>query len=150
MIEFLSIFFSRVSNFHYRAHRCVLKKLLWIGMDVNFCLPTYLLTIITEKLGKWKLSPTYLLHPTYLVVGTHTKKLADIYLSQVWVLKSLSRARNYFGGLHKLRSQDFAHYWPPTHPLLTFVKEFIYWNKGTSSYRWHFQYHLTTYLVLST
>ena len=47
----------------------------------------------------------------------------------MWVLKSLSRARNYFGGLHKLRSQDLAHYWPPTQPLLTFVKEFLYWNK---------------------
>ena len=37
----------------------------------------------------------------------------------------------------------FAQYWPPTHPLLTFVMEFFYWNKRESAYRYHFKYHST-------
>ena len=28
--------------------------------------------------------------------------------------------------VHKLRWQDFARYWPPTYPLLTFEMEFLY------------------------
>ena len=30
------------------------------------------------------------------------------------------------GGVHKLCWQDFAHNWPPTHPLLTFMEELLY------------------------
>ena len=33
------------------------------------------------------------------------------------------KARITQGGIHKLCRQYFALYWPPTHPLLTFVKE---------------------------
>ena len=47
-------------------------------------------------------------------------------------------------GVHKLRWQYLAHYWPPTHPLLIFLKEFLYWNKEKSTFCWHFQYHLPT------
>ena len=44
------------------------------------------------------------------------------------------RCRNKgFGGVHKIRWKYFAHHWPPTHHLLTFLKEFLYWNKGKST-----------------
>ena len=35
-----------------------------------------------------------------------------------------------FGFWHKLRWQDFAHYWPPTHHLLTSAKELLFLNNG--------------------
>ena len=34
----------------------------------------------------------------------------------------------YWGVIHKLCQQDFAQNWPPTHSLLTYMKEFLYWN----------------------
>ena len=34
-----------------------------------------------------------------------------------------------FGFRHKLRWQGFAHFWPPTHPQLTFAKQLLFWNK---------------------
>ena len=56
-----------------------------------------------------------------------------------------------FGGFHKLRWQDFVHYWPPTYtyPLLTFMTEFPYCNWGKTCIPLTFPVP-PIYLVLST
>ena len=55
------------------------------------------------------------------------------------------------GGIKKLRWQDIAYYWPPTQPLLTFVKEFLYWNKRKIYTLLTFPVPPTnTYLIFST
>ena len=36
------------------------------------------------------------------------------------------------GGTHKLRWQDFAHYWPPTHPLFSVPPKWV-WGHGDLS-----------------
>ena len=47
----------------------------------------------------------------------------DIYQ---WSSKNIRMRSLCFFKVCKLYLQDFAHYWPPTHPLLTFVMEFLY------------------------
>ena len=61
------------------------------------------------------------------------------------VVASASSSSFFFGVVQKLRWPNFAHFWPPTHPWVTFLKEFLYYYfKEKSAYLWHFQYHLST------
>ena len=88
-------FFSRVSNYHYRAHRCVLKKLLWTCMDVNFCLPTYLQLLVRSLENENCHLPT----SSYISSSRHTHKKIGRYLSEsgVSVKKSFSSSQLFWG-----------------------------------------------------
>ena len=55
------------------------------------------------------------------------------------------RSAIFLGVIQKLRWQDFGLFWPPTYPLLTFLKEFHHFYVINSTYPWHSPHHLATF-----